>query len=281
MTDPGAQADGRSAGAGETERHMSISRREPRAHAIGAGDPRGPVGQAKPSGTRLALALGGGAARGLAHIGVLEVLEREGIRPDCIVGSSMGGLIGALAATGLASRDIAEVARGFAFPRWYLPGGTIGWDAIFPTAAPILSPLTFERLVTPLVVTAVDLESGTEVILHAGRVLPAVRATCAVPGVLAPVKLAGRWLIDGGLVNILPGGCRMDGRAGRGARGQGRRAAGATDAPARLAHDLSAVPPRQPVPQSGHREALLRGARPGCRDRPRPTDRSGRRHDRS
>jgi NTE family protein len=148
--------------------------------------------------------LGGGAARGLAHIGVLEVLEREGIRPDCIVGSSMGGLIGALAATGLASRDIADVARGFAFPRRFLPGGMIAWDAIFPTAAPILSPLTFERLVTPLVVTAVDLEAGTEVILHAGRVLPAVRATCAVPGVLAPIKLAGRWLIDGGVVNILP-----------------------------------------------------------------------------
>lgn len=183
---------------------MSTSRRELRAHAIGASDPRGPVGSAKRLCTRLALALGGGAARGLAHIGVLEVLEREGIRPDCIVGSSMGGLIGALAATGLASRDVAEVARGFAFPRWFLPGGTIEWDAIFPTAAPVLSPLTFERLVTPLVVTAVDLEAGSEVILHAGRVLPAVRATCAVPGVLAPVKFGGRWLVDGGLVNILP-----------------------------------------------------------------------------
>ena len=155
-------------------------------------------------GTRLALALGGGAARGLAHIGVLEVLEREGIQPDCFVGSSMGGLIGALAAAGLRARDIAEVAQGFGFPRWFLPGGTVEWDSIFKSAVPVLSQLSFERLTTPLVVTAVDLEAGSQVILHAGPVLPAVRATCAVPGVLPPVKLDGRWLVDGGLVNILP-----------------------------------------------------------------------------
>jgi predicted acylesterase/phospholipase RssA len=77
--------------------------------------------RASASSTRLALALGGGAARGLSHIGVLDVLEREGIRPDCIAGSSMGGLIGALSATGLRAREIIEVARSFHFPRWFLP----------------------------------------------------------------------------------------------------------------------------------------------------------------
>jgi len=162
---------------------------------------------ARPSrrtGTRLALALGGGAARGLAHIGVLEVLEREHIRPDFFVGSSMGGLIGALAAAGLRARDIAEIGRGFGFPRWFLPGGVIAWDSIFTSALPVLSRLSFDRLSTPLVVTAVDLESGEQCILHAGSVLPAVRATCAVPGVLPPERVDGRWLVDGGLVNILP-----------------------------------------------------------------------------
>lgn len=147
------------------------------------------TGSPAPSGTRLALALGGGAARGLAHIGVLEVLEREGIRPDCIVGSSMGGLVGALSAAGLGAYDIAEAARGFRFPRWFIPGGLVAWDAVFRTAVPTLSELAFERLATPLVVTAVDLEEGSEVILHTGPVLPAVQATCAVPGVFPPVKL--------------------------------------------------------------------------------------------
>ncbi len=155
-------------------------------------------------GARLALALGGGAARGLAHIGVLEVLEREGIRPDCIVGSSIGGLIGALSASGLRSGEIRRLARGFHFPRWFVPGAAVRWESVFAPAVPILSGLSFEELATPLVVTAVDLEAGTQVILRAGSLLPAVRATCAVPGVLPPEKIGSRWLVDGGLVNILP-----------------------------------------------------------------------------
>jgi len=155
-------------------------------------------------GARLALALGGGAARGLAHIGVLDVLEREGIRPDCLVGSSMGGLIGALSAAGLRARDIAEVARSFRFPRWFIPGFIVDWDTVFAHAVPILTPRSFEDLDVPLVVTAVDLEEGTQVILHAGPVLPAVRATCTVPGVLPAVRLGHRWLVDGGIVNVLP-----------------------------------------------------------------------------
>jgi len=165
------------------------------------GQPAG--GLARAMTVRLALALGGGAARGLAHIGVLDVLEREGIRPDCIAGSSMGGLIGALSAAGLRARDILEVARSFRFPAWFLPGGVLQWDSLFGSAVPMLS-RTFEQLATPLVVTAVDLEAGSQVVLHTGSVLPAVRATCAVPGVLPAVRLGGRWLVDGGLVNMLP-----------------------------------------------------------------------------
>ncbi len=152
---------------------------------------------------RLALALGGGAARGLAHIGVLEVLEREGIKVNFIVGSSMCGLIGALSAKGLRAQEIEEVARSFYFPRWFLPGGLVRFEALFKSAVPLLAG-TFEDLVTPLAVTAVDLEAGSQVVLHTGRVLPAIRATCTVPGVLPPLRLGGRWLLDGGLVNILP-----------------------------------------------------------------------------
>lgn len=155
------------------------------------------------SGASLALVLGGGAARGLAHVGVLEVLEREGIRADCIAGSSMGGLIGALSASGLIAAEIADVARGFRFPRWFLPGGVLQWDSLFRPAVQVLSE-SFEQLSTPLAVTAIDLEAGSQVVLFSGPLLPAIRATCAVPGVLPAVKLNQRWLVDGGLVNVLP-----------------------------------------------------------------------------
>lgn len=157
----------------------------------------------RPAAPRVALALGGGAARGLAHIGVLEVFEREGIEADFIVGSSMGGLLGALRATGLLSRDIAAIARSFRFPRWFIPGGLLDWNALFASSVAGLSG-SFEELEIPLAVTAVDLEAGAQVVIHTGPLLPAVQATCTVPGVLAPVRLGGRWLVDGGLLNVLP-----------------------------------------------------------------------------
>lgn len=168
------------------------------AHRVDHLKPRG-----RGSSPRLALALGGGAARGLAHIGVLEVFEREGIRTDFIVGSSMGGLIGALRATGLLPRDVAEIARSFRFPRWFIPGGVLKWSSLFASSVPPLSG-TFEELEIPVAVTAVDLEAGAQVVIHTGPLLPAVQATCTVPGVLSPVRLGGRWLVDGGIMNVLP-----------------------------------------------------------------------------
>jgi NTE family protein len=152
----------------------------------------------------LALVLGGGAARGLAHIGVLEVLEREGIQAACVVGSSMGGLIAALHAAGADARELRAIARTFRFPRWFVPGAIVDWQSIFSGAARLLGERTFEGMARPLFVTATDLETGEPVLLEHGQVLPAVRATCAVPGVLLPERIEGRWLVDGGLVNLVP-----------------------------------------------------------------------------
>jgi len=171
-------------------------------------DSRQPSGErnsreAGPDRPRLALALGGGAARGLAHIGVLDVLEREGIHPDCIAGSSMGGLIGALAASGCGPRELHEIARHFHFPKSFIPGGLLSWDSIFPSAVEHLT-LDFEDLELPFAVTAVDLEGGAQVVLRRGPLLPAVRATCSIPGVSPPIELGQQWLVDGGLLNVLP-----------------------------------------------------------------------------
>lgn len=158
----------------------------------------------QPARRRIALVLGGGAARGLAHIGVLEVLEREGIPVDYLVGSSMGGLIGALHASGLRAAEIVEVASHFRFPSWFVPGWTLSWERIFRSAATELAGLTFDEALRPMALVAVDVESGKQVVLRSGELLLAVKATCAVPGVLPPVEIGGRWLIDGGLVNLLP-----------------------------------------------------------------------------
>ncbi len=153
---------------------------------------------------RVALALGGGGARGLAHIGVLEVLEAEGIRPTFIAGTSIGGLLGALWASAIPAREIVALARTFRFPGRFVPGRLLVWEDIFPSAVPILEERMFEDLVTPLAVSAVDLLAGAEVVLHSGPLLPAIRATCAVPGVLAPERLGARWLVDGAVINVLP-----------------------------------------------------------------------------
>lgn len=152
---------------------------------------------------RIALALGGGGARGLAHIGVIDALDRAGIGVDFVAGSSMGGLIGALHASGLAVPELIAIARKFRFPRWFVPGALLGWEQVFPSAAAALVD-TFAALRTPLALTATDIEAGSQIVLHCGQLLPAVRATCAIPGGLPPERIGGHWLVDGGVVNLLP-----------------------------------------------------------------------------
>ncbi len=140
----------------------------------------------------------------MAHIGALDVLDREGIEVGFIAGSSIGGLIGALYAAGFGAPGILEISRTFRFPSWYVPGAVVTWDRIFPGAAGALKQARFEGLRRRLAVVATDLESGQPVVLHSGPVLPAIRATCALPGVLPPVQIEGQWLVDGCIVNLLP-----------------------------------------------------------------------------
>ena len=140
----------------------------------------------------------------MAHIGALDVLDREGIEVGFIAGSSIGGLIGALYAAGFDAPGILDISRSFSFPSWFVPGAIVSWDRIFPGAASALKQTRFECLTRRLAVVATDLESGQPVVLHSGPVLPAVRATCALPGVLPPVRIEGQWLVDGCIVNLLP-----------------------------------------------------------------------------
>lgn len=157
---------------------------------------------------RVGLALGGGGARGAAHIGVLDVLEREKVPIDCIAGTSAGSLVGAAYAGGLRGQRLVELAqqtrwRHIARPAWP-HRGLISFAALEGYLIRAIGDLAFADLDIPFAAVATDMASGEQVVLRAGRVAPAVRASCSVPGVVTPLDLDGRLLSDGGVVNNLP-----------------------------------------------------------------------------
>ena len=155
---------------------------------------------------KIGLVLGGGGARGYAHIGVLRSIEEKGLTVEAIAGCSMGGIIGALHAAGFAAAEITEMFEGLdllgLLDRSAM-GGLIGGKGVTRHLERHLPP-TFEDLKIPLAVTTVDVQRGRLVVLNRGKLLPALRATSALPGVFAAVKHTGRILIDGSLLNNLP-----------------------------------------------------------------------------
>lgn len=156
----------------------------------------------------IGLALGGGFARGIAHVGVLKVLEEENIPIRYIAGTSVGALIGAAYCSGLSAADLEEVAtrvRFKHFARWTLSRyGFASNQRMIGFLNRILKVKTFEELRIPLAVTATDFSSGEGVVFHSGPLVDPVRASCAYPGMFLPVKIRGRLLIDGMLSYTVP-----------------------------------------------------------------------------
>lgn len=158
---------------------------------------------------RWGLALGGGSARGFAHIGVLKALEQAGLRPDIIVGTSAGALIGAFAASGQPMTQIEELAlrlRDGDIADFASAGkrGMLAGEALWRVVNDGLKGARIEQLRTPFAAVATDLKTGDMQLLRQGSVADAVRASCSIPGVFVPRELAGRELVDGGLVSPLP-----------------------------------------------------------------------------
>ena len=159
---------------------------------------------------RLAIALGSGSARGWAHIGVLRALRQAGITPDIVCGTSMGAFVGAAYASG--SLDSLEGwARGLTrrdvlgfFDVSLGAGGLIKGEKLLGYTSRLFLDETFADLDKPFACVATDLASGREVWLKEGRILDAVRASVALPGLLVPQLLDGCYLVDGGLVNPVP-----------------------------------------------------------------------------
>ncbi|NPV43093.1 MAG: patatin-like phospholipase family protein [Firmicutes bacterium] len=157
---------------------------------------------------KLGLALGGGAAKGYAHIGVLKVLEKEKIPISFIAGTSIGGLIGALYAAGLNADMLEKLALNIKREQWIdltIPRrGLIAGKKIEGIIRLLTKNKTFDQLNIPLAVTATDLKKGEEVVIKEGNVARAVRATISIPGIFNPVVTEDKILVDGGVLNKVP-----------------------------------------------------------------------------
>jgi NTE family protein len=157
---------------------------------------------------KLGLALGGGAARGLAHLGVLKVLEEESVAISFVAGTSAGSLIGALFCAGYGWKEIRDIAVNV---KWAdLVALTIPKLGLVKTIKlqelldDLLEGKDFDALKIPFRAVAVDIQRGEQVVLSTGSVATAVRASCSIPAIFEPLPLDGRLLVDGGLLNDVP-----------------------------------------------------------------------------
>lgn len=157
---------------------------------------------------KVALVLGGGSARGMAHIGVLKVLEQAHIPIHLIVGTSMGSLIGAGYATGIALKQMEERALKFSVNKLLDPTlprmGLLAGNRLEKTIRSVLDNKTFDDCRIDLAIVTTDIENGEEVIHQKGDLVKAVRASCSWPGIFNPVMINGRMLCDGGIKHSVP-----------------------------------------------------------------------------
>ena len=172
-----------------------------------AGVPPAPARPAIPV-PKIGLALGGGFARGIAHIGVLKVLEEENIPVSFVAGTSVGALIGAAYCSGVCPAELEEIASKVRFrdlARWTLSRYGFATNLrMINFLNKVLKVKTFEELKTPLAITATDFASGEGIVFRSGPLADPVRASCAYPGVFLPVTVNGRLLVDGMLAHALP-----------------------------------------------------------------------------
>lgn len=159
-------------------------------------------------GALLGLALGGGGTRGIAHVGVLQALDAEGIRPDIITGTSSGGIAAAVYAAGVPLDEMERLVRGL---RWQQLAeislsrrGLVEAGRLRSHVDAIIEGRTFDQLRIPLGIVATDLMSGKTVVIRSGRVADAVQASCSIPGLFLPTRRGEHLLVDGGVTQNCP-----------------------------------------------------------------------------
>lgn len=159
---------------------------------------------------RIGLALGAGAARGWAHIGIIEALERIGVKVDIVTGCSIGAYVGAAYASGKLP-ELKEWACSLS--EWQVlslmgvgirRGGIASGQKVFDKLAEDFCAPTFEEMQKPFSAVATDLYSGREVVFNSGPIADSIQASCAIPALFSPVAHGDRWLVDGAVVNPVP-----------------------------------------------------------------------------
>ncbi|MFN3304590.1 MAG: patatin-like phospholipase family protein [Roseateles sp.] len=167
-----------------------------------------PVVKPAPKPPRIGLALGGGAARGFAHIGVIQVLEENGIKVDLVAGTSAGSLVASLYASGKGGRELQQLAETMdegAITDWSFPlRGLIRGEALARYIRDKTGGRAIEQMALPLGIVATDLSDGSAILFRSGDTGTAVRASSAVPAVFQPVRIGQREYVDGGLVSPVP-----------------------------------------------------------------------------
>jgi len=172
--------------------------------------PQAPIEATTKKPLKVGLALGGGAARGFAHVGVIAVLEEAGFKPALVVGTSAGSLVAALYASGKSSAQLQQTALSMeevAIADWMLPvfgRGMFRGEALARYVNSLVAGRQIENMAIPLGIVATDLNSGQAMLFQRGDTGTAVRASSAVPAVFVPVKINGREYVDGGLVSPVP-----------------------------------------------------------------------------
>ncbi len=158
---------------------------------------------------KLGLALGSGSARGWAHIGIIQELEAMGYKPDVVVGTSIGALVGAVYVSGMLE-DFTQWVSHLSFRDVLgfldigFSGGVVKGEKLFNFFSEHQTNPLIEELDIPFATVATDMATGREAWIRTGRVLDAARASCALPGLFSPVRHQGQWMLDGGLVNPVP-----------------------------------------------------------------------------
>jgi NTE family protein len=157
----------------------------------------------------ISLALGGGGVRGVAHIGVLRTLEKHGFSVKAIAGTSAGGLVGAVYAAGFSTQKIEQTIEEIDENRSFMQRDSnrpslLGISWVATRLSDLLADRTFSDMEIPYAATAVSLKTGKEIILQKGKILDAVLATIAIPGVFPSQEIGGRVLVDGGVLDPVP-----------------------------------------------------------------------------
>jgi NTE family protein len=157
---------------------------------------------------RLGLSLGGGSVRGWAHIGVLSVLQQANVDIDFVSGSSAGSIVGAIYCSGCSPEDIVQIAEKLRW--WQIASPILPWRGLVSFARlekwliSTIGDITFDQLKIPFAAMTTDLSTGEAFAIRSGRLAPAVRASCSVPGIVSPVEIGGRLLGDGSISDTVP-----------------------------------------------------------------------------